>query len=227
MTNPVSSNELFAGIQSASAPQTEPESEQSVDQVKELDVLKSRARLMGINFSNNIGVEALRAKINAKMEGEQEAQETQQQDAAETPAGAPAVAETGEPIAPKKKVQTLRQMLVDREMRLVRVRITNLDPSKKDLPGEIFTVANRFLGTVRKFIPYGEVTDNGYHVPYCIYKQLEARRFNSIKTKKGKGGTPIVETQWAREFALEILPQLTETELARLAAAQAAAGVVE
>ena len=106
------------------------------------------------------------------------------------------------------------------------VRITNLDPKKKDLPGEVFTVANEHLGTVRKFVPYGEVTDNGYHVPYCIYKALKARKFLNIRTFKDRQNQNQikVEQSWAQEFALEVLPTLTPDEIKKLAAAQSAAG---
>lgn len=185
-------------------------------QPTELDMLKNRARLMGVSFSNNIGLDALRAKIQAKLDGEAE----------KTVAAEPVVPATvtteAAPAAPVK-VKSLRQTLYDREMRLVRLRITNLDPKKKDLPGEIFCVANEVLGAVRKFIPYGEATDNGYHVPYCIYKQLKKREFLNIKVRKDSRGREHVETNMAREFALEILEPLTEKDLARLAAHQAAA----
>lgn len=40
--------------------------------VDQLQLLKDRATTMGIHFSNNIGIEALRKKINAKLDGEPE-----------------------------------------------------------------------------------------------------------------------------------------------------------
>lgn len=184
----------------------------------ELTVLKQRARMMGISFSNNIGLEALRAKVAAKMEGSQEAPE---EPAASNEVNALDPAASAQPA----KKPSLRQYLHDREMRLVRLRITNLDPKKKDLPGEIFTVANRYMGTVRKYVPYGEATDEGYHVPYCIYKMLKRRQFLSIRTSPARNGQQIqVESRWVKEFALEELPPLTPEELQRLATAQQAAG---
>ena len=188
-----------------------------------------------IKFSNNIGLDALRAKVQAKMDGATDAEaqaeadaesdgEDGENDVEETSQPSPAVASVSTKTAEKPKTpMTLRQEMIQEQMKLVRVRITNLDPKKKDLPGEIFTVANRYIGTVRKYIPYGEVTDNGYHIPLCIYTQLEERKFLNIKTRKGKNGTPIIESQYVREFALEVLPQLTPDELATLAASQAAA----
>lgn len=195
-------------------------------QPSELDMLKDRARMMGITFSNNISVETLRKKISDKMEGKA--------DELDPNPGKPAVEDTFAPnplagdtgSAPVKR-KSLRQHLRDEQMKLVRLRITNLDPKKKDLPGEIFTVANEHLGTVRKYIPYGEVTDDGYHVPYIIFKQLEARRFLNIRTiKDRRTGTTRVESGWAKEFALEVLEPLTKVELNQLATAQIAAGTL-
>lgn len=178
----------------------------------ELSVLKQRARLMGIAFSNNIGVQALRQKIEEKQNGTDDAVAAPQQ----------VNALTGED--PAKPAMTIRQLMVEQELKLIRLRITNLDPKKKDLPGEIFTVANEYLGTVRKFVPFGEVTDNGYHVPHCIYQMMKERKFLNIRVRKGSNGQVRIEKSMAQEFALEVLPPLTPAELSRLANAQAAAG---
>lgn len=201
-----------------------------VQQPTELAMLKERARMMGITFSNNISVDALRLKINNRMEGrDQEPPATAEEPAVDPVDGtvntfAPNPL-AGQTVALPRK--TLRQHLVDEQMKLIRVRITNMDPKKKDLPGEIFTVANEHLGTVRKFIPYGEVTENGYHIPYIIYTTLEARKFQNIRTIKGKNGVNRVDSTWAKEFSMEILPPLTPVELKNLAIAQQASGSVE
>lgn len=185
------------------------------EQPTELDLLKARAKVIGLTFSNNISVETLREKIRAKLAGDTV---TEEDKTVEINALSPE-------NTPKAKTPTLREFMVQEQMKLVRLRITNLDPKKKDIPGEIITVANEYLGTVRKYIPFGEVTDSGYHVPYCIYTELESRRFLNIRTVKDpRTGTNSVQSTMAREFALEILPQLTKVELERLAASQAAAG---
>jgi hypothetical protein len=123
-----------------------------------------------------------------------------------------------ETLTATQKKAMLRKEMVAEEMKLIRLRITNLDPKKKELKGEIITFANSILGTVKKFVPFGEATDNGYHVPNCIYKILKRREFLQIRT--GKNDVP--DTRWVREFALEVLPQLTPAELANLARNQAA-----
>lgn len=211
------------------------EDEPAMGTVNELDVLKQRARMMGVEFSNNIGVETLRERIRAKAEEQSNAKAapapalfdpalipatTQQASFQADTSGGPALGFEPKPAKPL----TLRQYLQREQMKLVRVRITNLDPKKKNLPGEVFTVANEFLGTVRKYIPYGEVSDDGYHVPYCIYRELESRRFLDIRTfkERANGNKIRVEQRWAKEFAIEVLPHLTPTELKQLAVAQMA-----
>ena len=185
--------------------------ENTSEEVTELSLLKQRATMMGIAFSNNIGIEKLRERINEKL-----AEEVAEEKSIES-------------VEKKAKAKTLRQTIMEENMRMIRLRITNLDPKKKDLPGEIITVANEYLGTVRKFVPFGEVTEQGYHVPYCIYKLLKSRKFLNIRTVKNPQDPlkPIIQQSWVNEFALEVLPQLTAEELAKLAAIQSASGGID
>ena len=193
--------------------------EQAVD---ELTLLKERAKVMGIPFSNNISLETLRKRVADKMEGKDEAPEAPEVNAL---TGDPEIAQAmaAKPLDQKANAIALRKLMHATQMRLVRVRITNMDPKKKDLPGEIWTVANEYLGTVRKFVPYGEQTDDGFHIPYCLYRLLDSKRFLHIRDVKDRT-TGIVRQDkvWAKEFSLDVLPTLTQGELDRLAAAQAA-----
>ena len=190
--------------------------------VDELTFLKERAKVMGIPFSNNISLETLRKRVADKMEGKDEAPEVN------ALTGDPEIAHAmvAKPLNQKANEVALRKLMYATQMRQVRVRITNMDPKKKDLPGEIWTVANEYLGTVRKFVPYGEQTDDGFHIPYCLYRLLDSKRFLHIRDVKDRT-TGIVRQDkvWAKEFSLDVLPTLTQGELDRLAAAQAAAGL--
>lgn len=193
--------------------------EQAVD---ELTLLKERAKVMGIPFSNNISLETLRKRVADKMEGKDEAPEVN------ALTGDPEIAQAmaAKPLDPKANAVALRKLMHAKQMRQVRVRVTNMDPKKKDLPGEIWTVANEYLGTVRKFVPYGEQTDDGFHIPYCLYRLLDSKRFLHIRDVKDRTtGTVRQDKVWAKEFSLDVLPTLTQGELDRLAAAQAAAGL--
>lgn len=203
------------------------------------DMLKKKATLMGISFPNNVKTEKLAELINAKLEGEDTPAEPEvtETSVAATPTQTPA-----EPVVDNtqnvnaqadKAVKasaplTAREELKRKAMKLIRVRISNLDPKKKDLTGEIFTIANDVLGAVKMFVPYGEVTDDGWHLPMWVYKQLEKRRFLHIRTSKDRQtGQQKVEHFYAKEFSLEVLPPLTSDELATLARNQAAAGSIQ
>lgn len=190
--------------------------------VDELVLLKERAKQMGIPFSNNISLETLRKRISDKMEGKDVPEINPLAGDAEI------AAITSAPVKldAKQNALALRKMMQREQMKLVRVRITNMDPKKKDLPGEIWTVSNEYLGNVRKMIPYGEQTDEGFHIPYCLFRLLQSKRFLHIRTVKDRvTGVERQDKQWVKEFSLDVLPDLTKEELARLAAAQAAAGL--
>ena len=181
----------------------------------ELALLKERARTLGIPIAGNIGIETLRQRVADKINGtshaETELQKEQAYQAAED-----------KPKTRAQLDQEIRDRMKLEEMVLIRCRIYNLNPSKSDLQGEIVAVANRYLGTVRKFIPFGEATDNGYHLPRCLLTELQSRKFQAIRTKTVNGQIQ-VDTRLVPEYNIEILPALTVEELNDLATKQAAA----
>lgn len=190
--------------------------------VDELTFLKERAKVMGIPFSNNISLETLRKRVGDKMEGKDEPEVNPLAGDSEIAA----ITAAPKKLDAKQNALALRKLMLREQMKLVRVRITNMDPKKKDLPGEIWTVSNEYLGNVRKMIPYGEQTDDGFHIPYCLFRLLQSKRFLHIRTVKDRvTGLERQEKQWVKEFSLDVLPDLTKEELARLAATQAAAGL--
>ena len=181
----------------------------------ELLMLKERAKTMGIPISGNIGIDALKKKIENHMSGKK----------AEAEEEAEAAVASGSKDRKKTKAeieQDLRERLWAEETVLVRCRIYNMNPNKRDLHGEIITVANRYIGTIRKFIPFGEATDNGYHIPTIIYNDLKSRQFQSINTKTVNGKIE-VKTRMVPEYNIEVMPALTEAELQELALKQEAA----
>lgn len=183
-----------------------------------LQALKQKATLMGITFSNNIGEDALAKKIEDKLAGNAPVAQTSELNPLD-----------GDVAGSKPKAKmTLRQRQIAEQMALIRVRITCMNPQKKDLQGEIYTVANEFIGNVRKFIPYGEASEGGYHIPKCLLTMLQEKKFLQITTVRDKRtGTTRPVTKEVREFAIEILPPLTQEELRELATAQIAAGSID
>lgn len=168
----------------------------------ELELLKTRADKLGIKYSPNIGIETLKERINAVLSPEKPATAVNAEDAERT-------------------------RVRNDALKLIRCQIVNLNPNKKAWEGEIITVWNKYTGTVRKFVPFGEKTVEGYHVPQIIYNVLKERKYLSISTKRdSKTGELTVKTQWVPEFSLTVLPQLTKEQLAELAAAQKASGSI-
>lgn len=179
--------------------------EEAVHEEDELDALKARAKMLGVRYSPKIGADKLREKIREATAEEVPAEK----------AAAPAMTELQAKAARRKELR-------DDATRLIRCRITNMNPMSKDLEGEIFTFRNSVVGTIKKFVPFGEVTDNGYHVPNAIFKQMSARKFLQVSSKPNSKGITEVSQRWAKEFAIEVMDPLTPAELGKLAQAQAA-----
>lgn len=172
----------------------------------ELTLLKRRADRLGISYSNNIGLETLKERIKKATEGNGE-QEPESKGA-------------------EVKNASSRAQLRKEAEKLIRIRYTNMNPRKKDMPGEIFTVANSVIGTIKKYVPFGEVSENGWHVPYVIYKMMKRRTFTTTVTKRDDKGRPYQSSVERKEFAIEVLDPLTKEELEQLAKDQRASGRV-
>ena len=164
----------------------------------ELAALKNRADILGISYSPRIGVDALREKINARLSDNDDKADTEESD----------------------KVEKTRSMQAEFK-KLIRIRLTCMNPQKAKWPGEIITVRNKYVGTIRRLIPFGEATDNGYHVEQILLDELRDRKFLQVTTNKDG---EIKSTKFVPEFAIEVLEPLTEEELERIAAAQTMRG---
>lgn len=163
----------------------------------ELANLKARADMLGIKYHPSISLEKLREKVNASLDPEEKA------------AAAPAVD---------------RAAMQRQANELVRVRVTCMNPAKKEWEGEIFTVGNSVVGTIKKYIPFN--ADEGWHVPRFILDQIKARECQVFTTVKGPRGNTTRQGKLIKEFAIEILDPLTEEELHDLAQRQAMANSI-
>ena len=175
----------------------------------ELDALKARANLLGVKFHPSISLEKLREKVNAAVTSEGEAKE-----APNTPS------ETKEETIGEK-----RKRLKAEALKLVRIRLTCLNPAKKEWDGEIITVGNSLIGSVKKFVPFN--ADDGWHVPHVIYQQLKERQCQVFYTATDARGNKVRKGKLIKEFAIEVLPPLTKEELEELARRQAMAKAID
>ena len=170
----------------------------------ELEVLKARADRLGISYHPSIKVEKLREKLEKEMSGE--------------------IPEKATPTKVVKEEETEAQLNNRKRLEateLIRIRVTCMNPQKKDWDGEIFTTGNAIVGTIKKYVPFN--ADEGWHVPRMIYQQMLERQCqifytitnrNNVKTRAGK---------LIREFNIEVLPPLTVEELKEIAQRQAMA----
>ena len=175
----------------------------------ELETLKSRADMMGIRYNRNIGMDKLREKINLKLSGKD-----------------------GDSVSTSRLTKGKRTWLTHDEYlkevaarerkdinRLIRIRVTCMNPNKKNWEGEIFSVGSAKLGTFKKYVPFN--TEDGWHVPKIIYDVIKERKFTSFQKVKGPRGEEIRKGKLVPEFSVEVLPPLTDKELKELARRQA------
>jgi len=186
-------------------------SEELEDQsVQELNLLKARAKQMGISFHPSIGVEKLKLKITNRLEGaaDQVAQEKE-----------PVVTAPTDPTTENKQDRYAR--LRREASRLVRVRVSCMNPNKTEYEGEIFTVSNSVVGTFKKYVAYNN--DEGWHVPQMILNHLKESECQIFYTAKGPRGQKVRKGKMIKEFAIEIMDPLTSEQLLELQTQQAMA----
>ena len=167
--------------------------------VDELAALKARADMLGISYHPSIGVDKLREKVDDE--------------------SAAVVEEAKETEAAK------RLRLRNEAARLVRIRLVCMNPNKKEWDGEIITAGNAGVGTYKKYIPFN--AEEGWHVPNIIYQQLLHRECQIFVTVRDSRGNKTRVGKMIREFAIEVLPQLTQEELDDLAHRQAMAKAID
>jgi hypothetical protein len=166
----------------------------------ELEVLKGRADDIGLEYHPSIGVDKLRVKVDAALK----------------------------PKATSSQVKAINKMEARQEFvkvakKLKRVRIVNMNPNKRESKGEYITVANKMVGTIKRFVPF----DVDWHIENFIYEVLHSRKFRITREiPDGKGGKT-TKNSFIPEFNIEVLGDLTKKELEELAADQAKRGAID
>jgi len=171
----------------------------------ELTLLKERAALMGIQYHPSIGLDKLREKVTSALKE-------------------PAAIE-GVLVEAVQDVQESEAQVHARYRKeasaLIRVRLTCMNPAKQSWEGEIFTVSNSVIGTMKKFIPFH--AEEGWHIPQALLNMIQERQYQAPYTERGPKGQEMRRFKLVKEFSIEILPNLTASELKDLANQQAIA----
>ena len=169
----------------------------------ELSTLKARADLLGIQYHPSIGLDKLREKLNSVITDKPK----------EEPA--PVVVATPGKESEAQMLQRMRE----EQMTLIRIRIACMNPNKAEWQGELFTFGNTLVGTHTKFVPFN--AEDGWHVPKILLDLMLERQCQIFVVGKTKNGVSIRQGKLIKEFAIEILPALTQEELRELAQRQA------
>ncbi len=195
---------------------SEQNQETTVDVKQEREALKARCQLLGIQTQGNQSNDTLRALIRAK----QDEMDVAARQA--NPAAFDEAVETSEGRTP-----SLREYLKTEALKLVRVRISCMNPQLAKMGSVIITTGNEYTGTVRKVVFFGEKTENGYHIPQIILNVLQRRKFQQIVEERGHQGHMVPRARWMKEFNIEILPALTQKELNALKDRQLATNSID
>ncbi len=186
---------------------------------RELENLKTEAQELGITYHPSIGIDKLKAKIR------EERQLLAELD--NTPKVSDPEEENKEPeIIPIKETLGQKKLRLKRDAtRLIRCRVTCMNPIKKDLHGEIFAVGNKLVKTIKVFVPYQ--AEEGWHIPNMILQVLQEKVCQIFVTATDSNGRKTKKAKLIKEYSIEMLPPLTTEELATLAATQAATKSLE
>lgn len=203
----------------------------------ELTALKQRADLMGMKYHPSISAATLRIKIAEYLQSDNKTPAPVTEDGTVNTAGTSANPEA--PVVPAGLVAkhnpdngsvtyALDETPAQKRRRLqrlateqVRIRVTCMNPAKKEWHGEIFTVGNGAVGTLKKFVPFN--AEEGWHVPRMILDMMQQRQCQIFVNSKTKNGVTVRQGKLIKEFAIEILEPLTQSELNELARRQAMA----
>lgn len=184
-------------------------------QTDDLLALKAEAKELDIRFHPNIGMAALQKRVNEKkvaMAGEQ-------QQVTSAPAAEPTKAQVFRAHESRQmNDREVRELKRKEALELVRVRITCMNPNKKAWEGEIFAVANSYIPTQKKYVPFN--ISEGWHIPRIMLDMIESRKYQAFITERDHRGRQIRRGVMKKEFNVEVLPPLTKEELADLRAKQ-------
>jgi hypothetical protein len=211
--------------------------EDDLAEPSELDSLRARADLMGLQYKRTLGVEKMRELVNAAVNAEanklpdlqaaaEQAVTTNfAQVLSEVTQDQLAAAIAAVPEVPKAETLSEKRYRLKQEAnKLVRVHIMNMNPARKDWESDTYTVGNAYIGTITRTIPFNV----DWHVEQALLNVLQERECIVFREKKDQQtGHMSVKSVRIKELQIAILPPLTEQELKELGRRQAMAAGTE
>lgn len=176
-----------------------------------LEELKKKADLLNISYHPSIGEDKLAEKIKRHQEKFTKPEQKQEQKKAIPIAG----------HVDRNEAVKLHRAQINK---LIRCKIRNLNPAKKNWPGEWCSVGSAKLGTITKFIP---TNSDSYFVPKILLEELRQKEYSEFFVERARNGVKIKRSRLTKEYIIEELPPLSPEELKDLADKQALAGAVD
>lgn len=175
-----------------------------------LEGLKQKAKSLGIRFHPSIKEEKLRAKIlDHHKEMERQAKKikvTNQSPELQMELAKQSISST----QGGKSLREIRQQ----QLELVRVRVNPLNVHMNGLKGQVFSVINGVVGEVKKYVPFN--SPYGWHIPRILLDEIESKQYQTFREFKTPTGKTVMKNELAKAYAVEILPPLTDAELASI-----------
>lgn len=193
------------------------------------ELLKQKADKLGVSYSPNIGEKTLLVRVRAATDPKPQVDSEQVEEEEELPTKVKAGAK--EPLKPmsfykaEEDDNAKNQRLRKEANKLVRINASCMNPNKKSMTGEYFSISNAAIGTIKKFVQFN--TADGFHVPKVIADHLASRKCQIFIPGVNKKGKKIMMSKMINEFSVTIMAPLTSNELTELAARQALAGSID
>ena len=129
------------------------------------------------------------------------------------------------PVKPAKVKKKPEMTLEEKCLHLKRIIVIPNDPEMSGHSGLVFTVIVSAINNgkaIKKYVPFNN--EEGWHVPNVICNQIanaEMQKFKSVKTHNGE---TVLQPYQAKKYNVQVLPDLSQKEIDKLAASQAARG---
>lgn len=105
-------------------------------------------------------------------------------------------------------------------MKLIRVIVRPNDPLKLESRGEIFSFGNSVANggkVIKKYVPFNN--EEGWHIPNIIFENIKAAECQIFK-KVTRNGQETMEPQKIKAYNVEVLSDLTQDEVDKIAIRQ-------
>ena len=129
------------------------------------------------------------------------------------------------PVRPAKVKKKPVMTLKEKALHLKRIIVTPNDPELSGHSGLVFTVLSSAINNgkaIKKYVPFNN--EEGWHVPNIIYNQIVNAEMQKFKSIKAANGDTILQPYQSKKYNVQILPDLTQKEVDKLAASQTARG---